>query len=554
MKRDALIALAIAAVIAAGSGAAAEEGRTVFVEKGKAKLVQEQGAKWARKQGYLECGGKGRILLGAKMVGGGDFHVRARLRILNLTKSAASFVVNGASHFGFEGSKGDLFLEGPLFGGRKFLGPSAGFLREGRWIAFEVVRKGDSVRFLIDGKEVTRVAFSGRRFGTIAFRPHRATIQISDFSVEGETVAIPPPPTDTTVFHRGLVVEGDRHNNVRIPAVVMTRKGTLLAFAEGRVGGDSGNIDIILRRSADLGKTWSKPQTVWNDGGNVCGNPCPVVDQDTGIVWLLLTWNLGSDHEKAIMAGKSRDVRHPYVTYSKDDGKTWAKPRRLDQARQPHWRWYATGPGNAIQLTRGRHKGRLLIPANHSDHSRGGHPYRSHVVWSDDHGKTWQLGGVLSDRTNEAAVVERSDGSVLLSMRSYHGKHKRAMAVSEDGGKTWGGVYLDDALHTPVCQGSILRYSWADEKDKGGKSRILFSSPGGSGRTHLTVRLSYDEGKTWPVSKVVYRGGSAYSNLIALPDGRIGALYEKDGYARIVFVTFTVDWLSDGKDTAGRGG
>ena len=549
--RRLLAVLAITAVTWAGPDAtAADRARTVFVANGEAKLVQEHGAPWARKQGYLECGGKGRTLLAARMVGGGDFHIRARLRVLNLAKSAASFVVSGASHFGFEGSRGNLFLEGPLFGGQKFLGPSGNFLKEGQWIALEVIRTGNTVRFLLDGKEATRVPFSGERLGTIAFRPHRGTMQISHFSMEGEAVAIPSPPKDTVVFHTGFVVEGQKHNSVRIPAIVMTKEGTLLAFAEGRVGGDSGNIDIILRRSTDLGKTWSKPQTVWNDGGNVCGNPCPVVDQDTGIVWLLLTWNLGSDHERAIMAGKSRDVRHPYVTYSKDDGKTWAKPRRIDQARKPHWRWYATGPGNAIQLTRGEHKGRLLIPANHSDHSRGGHPYRSHVVWSDDHGKTWQLGGVLSDRTNEAAVVERSDGSVLLSTRSYHGKHKRAMAASEDAGKTWGDVYLDNALHTPVCQGSILRYSWAEEKDRGGRSRILFSSPGGSGRTHLTVRLSYDEGKTWPVGKVVYRGGSAYSNLITLPDGRIGMLYEKDGYARIVFATFTLDWLTDGKDTA----
>ena len=356
----------------------------------------------------------------------------------------------------------------------------------------------------------------------------------------------PKPLAEMDVFVSGT---GGYHT-YRIPAIVLSGKGALLAFCEGRKSGrgDAGNIDMLVRRSTDRGETWSEPLVIWDDDHNTCGNPCPVVDQHTGTIWLLMTWNLGSDHERDIMAGKSEDVRHVFVTHSTDDGLTWTTPKKIsDDTRKPHWRWYATGPGNAIQLTRGRHKGRLLIPANHSDHSDPDkHPYRSHVFWSDDHGRSWQLGGVHQDRTNESAVAELPDGSVLQSMRSYHGEHNRAMATSRDGGKTFGDVYLDDALETPVCQASILRYSWPEDAEKGGKSRILFSSPAGTGRTHLTVRMSYDEGKTWPVSRVVYEGGSAYSNLVALPDGRIGVLYEKDGYRRIVFATFTLGWLTGG--------
>ena len=175
---------------------------------------------------------------------------------------------------------------------------------------------------------------------------------------------------------------------------------------------------------------------------------------------------------------------------------------------------------------------------------QGGHPYRSHVFWSDDHGKTWKLGGVHQDRTNESAVVELADGSILQAMRSYHGKNRRAMALSRDGGKTWGDVYLDEALDTPVCQANILRYSWPD-KSKGEKSRILFASPAGASRSRMTVSLSYDEGKTWPVSKLVYAGGSAYSNLLVLPKDRIGLFYERDGYRSISFATFTLNWLEN---------
>lgn len=359
------------------------------------------------------------------------------------------------------------------------------------------------------------------------------------FVVEG--VATPLPHTD--IFASGV---GDYHT-YRIPAIVATKKGTLLAFCEGRKSGrgDAGNIDMLVSRSMDRGKTWSKPLVVWDDGDNTCGNPAPVVDRETGVIWLPMTWNLGSDHEGEIMTGRSKEPRHAYVTHSDDDGLTWARPKMISETvRKPHWRWYATGPGNAIQLTRGPHQGRLLIPANHSDHSdTEKHPYRSHVFWSDDHGETWQLGGVHEGRTNESAVVELADGSILQAMRSYHGQNKRAMSVSRDGGKTWGKVYLDDALQTPVCQASILRYSWPEDKNHGSKSRILFSSPRGSSRSNLTVWLSYDEGTTWPVSKQIHAGGSAYSNLVALPDGRIGVLYEKDGYKTISLATFDLQWL-----------
>ena len=90
-----------------------------------------------------------------------------------------------------------------------------------------------------------------------------------------------------------------------------SNKGTLLAFCEGRKSGrgDSGNIDLLLRRSGDGGKTWSPQQVVWDDGPNTCGNPCPVVDRQSGVIWLLLTWNRGDDSESQIMARTSKDSR-----------------------------------------------------------------------------------------------------------------------------------------------------------------------------------------------------------------------------------------------------
>jgi sialidase-1 len=354
-------------------------------------------------------------------------------------------------------------------------------------------------------------------------------------------------PTFNDVFVSGE----DGYHTYRIPAIVQTNDQTLLVFCEGRKtnGSDTGNIDLVMRRSSDLGKTWSATHIIWDDQDNTCGNPCPVVDQETGTIWLLMTWNHGSDHESKIKAGESKTGRRVFVTSSNDHGETWSVPREIsDSVRKPHWRWYATGPGNAIQLKRGKHSGRLLIPANHSDHTdESKHPYRSHVFWSDDHGETWEIGGVQDDKTNESAVVEMAEGSILQSMRSYHKDKFRAAATSTDGGATWSHVVQDRELNTPVCQASMIRYSLAEnESEPKSKNRILFSSPRGVKRSDLHVWLSYDEAETWPIKKRIYEHGAAYSNLIAFPKKRqIGLLFEKDGYKSISFAKFSLDWLEE---------
>lgn len=348
------------------------------------------------------------------------------------------------------------------------------------------------------------------------------------------TEKVEPDFEHETVFAEGR----DGYAKVRIPAIVATKRGKLLAFAEGRTGGDSGPIDLVMKSSTDDGRTWSDIKILWDDGDNTCGNPCPVVDQETGTVWLLLTWNKGSDHESEIMSGKSDDVRHVYVMSSNDEGVSWSEPKKISQTtRRDHWRWYATGPGNGIQLTRGKHAGRLLIPCNHSDHTDPKeHPYRSHVIYSDDHGVSWKLGGIHEAKTNESGVVELSDGRVLQQMRSYHDKGMRAMAISEDGGESWGEVYLDEALNTPVCQANILRYSWPETKGAKDANIIMFSSPRGKGRQQMTVWISRDDGKTWPEQRLINAGGAGYSNMVVLSDGQVGLLYEKDNYKTISFV------------------
>lgn len=334
----------------------------------------------------------------------------------------------------------------------------------------------------------------------------------------------------------------DGYHTYRIPAIVATKKGTLLAFCEGRrgSGSDSGDIDLLLKRSVDKGRTWSKAVVVADLGTDTVGNPAPVVDRDTGTILLLLTRNPGHVTEKQIVSGAVEETRTVWITASRDDGATWSAPRDITSSvKRPDWTWYATGPGNGIQLR----SGRFVIACDHI--VKGTEAMHSHVIYSDDRGSTWQIGGVAEAKTNESAVAELQDGSLLLNMRSYHGTNRRATARSTDRGQTWGPARLDDALIDPVCQGSLVRAVPAGNRK--GNGRLLFSNAASTKRERMTVRLSNDDGKTWKFARTIHEGPAAYSSLVVLPDRSVGLLYErgeKRPYERISFARFSLDWLA----------
>jgi sialidase-1 len=336
--------------------------------------------------------------------------------------------------------------------------------------------------------------------------------------------------TQTDLFVSG---SGGYHT-FRIPSLIATKKGTLLAFCEGRrnARGDSGDIDIVLRRSRDSGRTWSEAVTIHDMGADTLGNPCPVVDRKSGTIFLLLTSNAGHVLEKQIIERSVPETRRVWVSVSRDDGATWSNPVDITaSAKDPSWTWYATGPGVGIQLRNGR----LVIPCDHADAENKG--FYSHCIYSDDSGGTWKRGERIGDKLNECQVAELRDGTLLLNMRSYHGHNRRAVARSRDGGHSWGEVEFDQALVEPVCQASLMS---AD-------GLLLFSNPASTKRENMTVRASRDDGRTWPVSLVLESGPAAYSCLAPLGRNRFACLYERgerSPYERITAATFRLQDLS----------
>ena len=351
----------------------------------------------------------------------------------------------------------------------------------------------------------------------------------------------------------------DGFASIRIPAIVATKKGTLLAFAEGRAAdADQAKNKLVLKRSEDRGQTWSKIETIAADGDKALNNPCAVVEQETGRVLLMYQAYPASLSERSgqIETGHAGEkiVRNFLIT-SDDDGQTWSKPRDLTATtkRPEKVTTLASGPGIGIQLRHGKHAGRLLFPFNEGPFG----VWNIYAVYSDDRGETWHIGenapdGLVTDAkgnktsmANEAQFVELKDGSVRFNVRRWAGKPVRKTSVSNDGGVTWSSVKDVPEQADPSCMASVLRYS--DPAD-GGRSRILFSGPQSTKRDNGTVQLSYDEGESWPVQRLVWKESFAYSCLVALPDGTIGCLFEADGTHRIVFARFTLDWLTEGRD------
>jgi sialidase-1 len=282
----------------------------------------------------------------------------------------------------------------------------------------------------------------------------------------------------------------------------------------------------VLKRSGDEGKSWGSLELVQDEEDDPTaktwiGNPTPVVDQTDpkhpGRIWLVFT----------------RSNAKMFVTSSDDNGKTWAKRRDITSAAvKPEWDWCAAGPVHGIQLERGPHAGRLVIPCDHQIKSTNS--WGSHLVCSDDHGATWKLGAADTHAAddplhpNECVAVELADGRVYVNAREHQGSDPatRVIAYSSDGGETFDAPFAaEPSITSPVVQNSLVRLTLANGRN--GRNVLVYCGPGhATKRRNLTVLASFDEGKTWEQKTVVHAGPAAYSDMVKLDDEHVGVLFE----------------------------
>jgi sialidase-1 len=361
----------------------------------------------------------------------------------------------------------------------------------------------------------------------------------------------------TTVFESGK--EG--FSSFRIPSIIQLPNKRLLAFAEGRLNSaaDFGNVKIVMKSSDDNGKSWSTLKIVVDYGNLQAGNAAPVVDLLDPVYpdgRVIVFYNTGNVSESDLRKGLG--LREVWMISSIDNGTTWTSS--INITNQVHhangqmsgrsyesrldWRSYANTPGHAVQSTEGKYKGRIFIAANHSSGPSQSHfkDYNSHGYYTDDHGKTFKLGASLEIAgSNEATAAFISNNRLILNARNQSGQIKsRIVAYSNDGGGYFDTSFFDKQLPDPICEGAILIIG-----QKKGKSILAFVNAADTlYRNNLTLSLSFDEGKTWPVRKLIDQTNdalkrkqdyTAYSDIVSIGKRKIGVLYELDNYSKIVF-------------------
>ncbi|MFJ8921244.1 exo-alpha-sialidase [Streptomyces sp. NPDC102415] len=328
----------------------------------------------------------------------------------------------------------------------------------------------------------------------------------------------------------------------RIPALTTSVKGTLLAAYDARptLGDLPGNLGVVLRRSTDGGATWGPQQVVRKEAApKGFGDPSLLTDTTTGRIFVFYAASVNQGFFGSATGNDESDpdVLQADYSYSDDDGLTWTHRRITGQIKNPAWAGMFAASGQGIQLRNGTYKGRLI--QQYAIRDNGANYAVS--AYSDDHGATWKTGNPVGPGGDENKTVELNDGRIMLNNRSAP---YRTIAYSTDGGVTYTPFTQDTDLPDPANNASVIRYAPDAAASDPQSSWLLFSNTEStSSRSNLTVKMSCDNGKTWPIRKVVNAGSAAYSTLTRLPDGRLGLLYERGGVDAITYSSFDLKWL-----------
>lgn len=345
----------------------------------------------------------------------------------------------------------------------------------------------------------------------------------------------------------------DGYPNYRIPSLVVTTQGTLLALCEGRTKNDDHAAnDLVIKRSSDGGKSWSALQLVRDEGEATCNDPVMTV-LETGRVLLFYARFPAEAHTKEVVPGFEGKVTRHFVMHSDDEGATWSAPREVTRMVKPaNAQATSQGAGVGIQLKSGPRKGRVLVPMWQRIGEGEKIEIFAYAAISDDSGETWHHSRPVPHgrgdsrpwhNISEAALVELNDGRIMMNGRNANGPvpFHRKLSFSTDAGETWSTCIEEKHLPEPQCQASLTRI-----RDSNGTA-LFFANPNSQdGRKNGTVRLSRDEGKTWPHSRVLVPGVFRYNCLAQLPDGTLLCLFEQGPTKtpKITLARFTLDWLA----------
>ena len=323
--------------------------------------------------------------------------------------------------------------------------------------------------------------------------------------------------------------------NWRIPAILCLDDGTLLVVNDKRKFNESDlpqDIDIVIRRSSDLGKTWTEPETIITGTGvgHGYGDPALVQCASGDVICAFAGGN-------GYFASTADNPISVYTMRSTDHGRTWGDMQNItpaiwgadDEGNNYHGAFIASG--NGLRLKRGAHAGRILFVAALC--RNGNNVSDNYIVYSDDNGQTWHRSQKAFTQGDEAKAIELNDGRVLMSVRRTGA---RGWCVSDDSGETWGGEYYWNEMQANACNGEMLRVD---------DTTLLHSIPNSMERRNVSVFTSNDEGASWHSPVTLFEGPSVYSSMTLLPDGTVAAYIERNpnGACELWYYRFNMEWL-----------